>query len=367
MLARGLVLSTCLVLSAQAADAGGWEALPGGGFHDCDFRFSGPIRPGDLTGHLDELANAGSLTPRICLNSEGGSLAEVYRFIQLVAQGDFIATVQTHVESDAACLSSCAILFMFGQAYGANSPYPSRQLAPGARLGFHSPFIAPEQAKGADAEDAFRVALQVSRLLVDSSYRALTMAGPAIPPELVALILGTPSDEMYHVDTIGELTLLGIETTTGDNRSMTLANDRRVIAETVRRICASSHVMSNRTHFVEDGYAFGDLVAAVDEMMGFDTQWHHMVLQKPARYQPARIVAMVSGPYAVPGWYSAGAALFCQVELMVEDNAGGFRITDYRVGFGGPSFDWNSRLAHPDEITRADLEAGLVPIDRRYR
>lgn len=82
------------------------------------------------------------------------------------AQGGFY--FGTRIRGRDECLSSCAILFMFGQAFGANSPYPSRQMAPGAWLGFHSPFIRDGASSASDAE-VFRVALQVAKLLADRS------------------------------------------------------------------------------------------------------------------------------------------------------------------------------------------------------
>lgn len=361
-----LVAALCALFVAELAAAGQWETLGGDRSADCHFRFTGQVLPGDLTGYIDTIANGPQSLPRICLNSEGGSLSEVYRFIKRINNGQAGLTVATRVESGAVCLSSCAILFMFGQTFGANSPYPSREIEPGARLGFHSPFIAPGKAGSVAAADAFRVALDVSKLLADSSYTALTTAGSALPPELLGLVLGTPGDDMRYVDKVGELKILDIEMVTRPDDGVVLANDAGVIGGVVKRICASSHVLSNRTHFVEDGYQFGDLVEVVNTMKS-EGKVHHLILKPAEEYYPARIVAMASGPYTVPGWYSAGAILFCQVEINVEQVSGGFRVSGYTVGFGGPNFDWDSRLATGEEIESRGLAVGLVPIDHAYR
>lgn len=349
---------------AQSANAGQWEKLAGDNYADCQFRYTGQIMPGDLTGYIPELANGPTVVAKICLDSPGGSLSEVYRFLKRINQGEDSVTVATRVESGAVCESSCAILFMFGQAYGANSPYPMREVEPGARLGFHSPFIAPGQAQKADAADAFRVALDVSKLLTDSSYTALTSAGPALPPELVGLVLGTPGEQMRHVETVGELKLLGIEMVSDPEYDTILPNSKSVVTETIKRICASSYVISNRTHFVSEGYEFGDISKAAEKVRVSETKLHHLTLKKENGSQ--RIVAMTSGPYYVPGWYSAGAVLFCQVEMGVEKVGEDFKVGWYNVGFGGPQFDWDTRLATEAEIERRGMSIGLVPIDTRY-
>ena len=351
------------LLTSTAATAGEWQVVDGDPYQGCQFRFTGQILPGDLTGFLEELAASPAIAPRICLNSEGGSLAEVYRFIQTEGRPYFA----TRVESGAVCLSSCALLFMFGETFGANSPSPSREMEPGARLGFHSPFIAPGQADQAAAEDAFRVALEVSKLLVDSSYRSLTTAGPALPPELVALVLGTPADQMAYVDRLGELGLLGIDLVARPEDGLVVPNDRAALEQVVRRICASSHVLSNRTFFVEEGYRFDDLVAAVGQVMAWETIVHALTLAPAEQYSPARITATATGPYAVPGWFSAGAVLYCQVELAVDQVPEGFAVQFYNVGFGRPVFDATGGLEGREEIDRPGIAAGLLPIETPYR
>ena len=363
---RLIALTALFLLGAQPVLAGTWQALPTGVERDCDFRFSGRIEPGDLTGYIETIEASGHILPRLCLDSEGGSLAEVYGFIGRMAQSDEVMAFSTRIERGAQCLSSCAILFMFGQTYGANSPYPMRIMEPGARLAFHSPFIAPGREAGVDPADAFRVALDVSKLLVDSAYRALTTEGPAIRPEVVALILGTPPDEMYFVDTIGELNLLGIEIDSPEQR-LVLPDDTGAFGEATNRICAASHVLTNRQAFVSEGYDFADLVAAAREFERDGAEIHRLSLQPPEQFRSARIIASASGPYHVPLWFSAGAALFCQVEFSVEPVAEGFRVSHYNVGFGAPSFDLNARLAQPDEITQYGLSVGLLPIDQPYR
>lgn len=350
---------------AQPCYAGTWERLSDDDHTACDYRFSGKIQTGDLTRFLAELETSGLFTPRVCLDSEGGALTEVYRFLRQLEQSRNIGGVSTRIETGASCLSACAILFMFGQTFGANSPYPSREIEPGARLGFHSPFIAPGRASGVEVDEAFRAALDIAKLLIDSSYRALTSAGPALPAELVSVVLGTPGDQMHYVDTIGEQTILGITRINHPDTIHTLPNDRDQVFQTARRICASSHVMSHRTHFVEEGYRFDDLVQAVARMMNAETDLHQLLLLPAGQDPLPRIVAVLSGPYHVPGWFSAGAMLFCKVSFDVTELETGFQVDRYYVGFGR-MFDLDNRLPDAQEVTGAQLQMGLVPIDTPY-
>lgn len=351
---------------ANEAPAGKWEIIDGDPRKECRFRFSGQIAPGDLTGFIAKFDEPTWPTPIICLDSDGGSLAEVYNFINFF-QNHRERFFATRVESGKSCLSSCAILFMFGEKFGINNPYPSREVEPGARLGFHSPYIAPGRIDQTDAADAFRVALDVSKLLLDSSYTAVTGAGPSVPPEILALVLGTPADSMTYVDRLGELQIVGITPLTNPEDGVILANNVADIEQVVRRVCASSYVISYRNFFANKGYNFDDLILAVDSIKTADTVLHHLTLYPAKEAQSSRIVAMASGPYHLPGLYSAWAALFCQVEFAVEQTASGFEVHGYYVGFGGPQFDWDSRLAEPQDIEQPGLAVGLLPIETPYR
>lgn len=350
----------------KLSNAGVWEVTGGKDFEDCHFRFSGPIQRGDLTRYLTELEKGPSWNPRVCLNSEGGSLSEVYDFIKQIRESSNIAGIATRVEHNAVCLSSCALLFMFGQGFGANSPYPSREIEPGGKLGFHSPFIAPKQTENVDASEAFHVALQVSKLLVDFSYAALTTSGPAVPPELVAIVLGTPGGNMHYVESVGELSILGITKLIDPEENFVIANDTGLISEAAKRICASSHVFTNRRFFVKNGYTFTDLSETIDLLMANEARVHHMKLKAAQGHRPARIFVMLSGTYSVPMWLSAGATLFCQVEFDVELLPEDFRVLDYSVGFGGPQFDWDSRLATQDDLRYVGERVGLIPVTQKY-
>lgn len=359
---------TCLTLTGLTApaQAGSWSALSQAGDRDCALLFEGIIEKGDLT-RASDTGLLDSFGPRICLNSPGGSLAEVLAFLE-AAEGQGGFHFGTRIRSGEECLSSCAILFMFGQAYGANSPYPSRQMEPGGRLGFHSPFIRDGATPAASDAEVFRVALQVAKLLADRSYTAVTTAGPALPQELLALVLGTPSGVMRHVDTIGEARLLNIELLQDLEAEAVFADQRDSIDRLLKRICISSHTLTYRQHMVVEGYDYSDLVrrATDPESLGPN----HQVLvreREPAQgFAPEKLRAVLIGPgYFLPGWYSVGSQMYCRVELTLEQGSGGFTVQSYQVDFDFVNGADLTRVPEPTTTINA-MSGGVLPLDTLY-
>lgn len=365
---RPVLVAALFALLAAPAMAGQWTQLSAADEFgdDCAFAFTGPINPGDLTAILDQPAWTEGFRKRVCLDSPGGSLKEVYDFI--TAEGEDGPGFSTRIESGARCESACAILFMFGQSWGANSPFPDRMMDPGARLGFHSPFLAGLELSEDQREDAFRVALDVARLLMDTSYKATTQAGAPLSSELVSLVLSTPGDEMHYVDTLGEMALLGIERPYDGTARIRVPADRASIEALTARVCVSSYAMTFRHWLVDEGYDFGDLVSFVNEALASGGVTTENLVELPrSDYQDAKLIGILSGPFSVPGWYSAGAALYCRTELSVEPGAGFYDIKSdyYQVSFGAlfdlddtPLPEWNGDYPV--------IPAGLIPIDTRF-
>jgi len=364
---RSLVV-TLFALLAAPAQAGHWTQFPVTDefSNECMFAFTGVINPGDLMALYDHPGWTQSFRTRICLDSPGGSLKEVYDFVTGTSDNDF--NFATTVKSGARCESACAILFMFGQSWGANSPFPDRVMEPGARLGFHSPFLGNTEVSEGQREDAFRVALDVAKLLLDTAYKATTQSGAPLSHELVSLVLGTPGDQMHYVETVGEMALLGIERPLGGDNTMRVAANREEVGALVERVCVSSYAMTFRNWLVEDGYDFDDIVAFVYNTLATkDLVMENLVEIPPFDYQQAKIIGIVSGPFHVPGWYSAGAALYCRAELTVEPGSGFYDVqTDYHTVSFGTLFDLDDNPL-PDWNGEYDvIPAGLIPIDSRY-
>ncbi|WP_417211056.1 hypothetical protein [Antarctobacter sp.] len=367
---RVLTSLTLLVLAGPAL-AGTWNKLTPTGHGDCALLFEGPIGKGDLTSAIDD-GLLDDFAPRICLNSPGGSLAEVLAFIEASDRSENGFYFGTRVRAGDECLSSCAILFMFGMSFGANSPYPSRQLDPGARLGFHSPFMRDGTAPAASDAEVFSVALQVAKLLADRSYKATSTAGPALPPELLALVLGTPSAEMRYIDTFAEARLLGIEMTENIEANTIFADTPENMDRLARQICQSSHTLTFRRSFVKEGYDFDDLIARASDpttaaiVFPGDHQVHFRRRVPPQANQPEKFISVLTGPaYFQPHWNSAGSAMYCRVELQMTRVPGGVQIPYYSADFNFLGLIDLKR--DPGQTsTVSEMTIGLLPLDTRY-
>ncbi len=347
----------------STAQAGEWTRLSDEQqANQCNSRFDGEIKRGDLTrGWQEGMLNAHNA--RVCLNSPGGSLKEVLDFLKEAERRE--QSFATVVRSTDQCLSACAILFMFGKSWGANSPFPDRTLEPGARLGFHSPFLPQsilEQAKGSELYDA---AIAVSKLLVDRSYKSETVQGPALPQELLSIILGTPADTMYYIKTLGEMKILNINASSGilDGRVPYLVEDTSEIGlkKITGRICSSTYVFTFRSHFVTDQYRYADLVKSVETLRDFN---YHFSYDK----DKGRFTAVLTGPFYEPGWYSAGAIMYCRATLQISEVGSQVHITSFNVQLGNfNTVDHDiAKIPEYDEAF-SEVESGLWPIETEYR
>ncbi|SNS97317.1 hypothetical protein [Antarctobacter heliothermus] len=366
-----LLTSLTFLVIAGPALAGTWSKLTPTGYGDCALLFEGPIAKGDLTRAIDD-GLLDDFAPRICLNSPGGSLAEVLAFLEASDRPENGFYFGTRVRTGDECLSSCAILFMFGLSFGANSPSPSRQLAPGARLGFHSPFIRDGAAPATSDAEVFSVALQVVKLLADRSYKATSTAGPALPQELLALVLGTPSAEMHYVDTFAEARLLGIEMTQNIESNTIFTDTPENMDRLARQICQSSHTLTFRQSFVKEGYDFDDLIARASDPTKADIvfpgnhQVHFRGRVQPQTNQPEKYISVLTGPgYFQPHWNSAGSSMYCRVELQIKRVRGGAQIPYYTADF---SFLGLVDLTRdPGQTTTFwEMSIGLLPLSTRY-
>lgn len=205
---------------AQAAEfhGGGDTAL------NCKMTVRGPIEPGDADAFLDALRRhvlpeSGTYDDlsvimdnrhrRICLDSPGGSLNEAIRMVDILLGRHGTADEKRHLDrigtvipAGARCLSACAVLFMAGGANHENvgGRTPDRILHARGQLGFHAPALrVPDGQYSRDSVDkAFRTAIlsmnSISERQEDISF----------PPTLLARMIATPPDQMFHVTRLGE-------------------------------------------------------------------------------------------------------------------------------------------------------------------
>lgn len=167
---------------------------------------SGQIEPGDA----DRLALVVANLPRgerdlavvVSLDSPGGNFVAALELTRLIASEGF----GTHVAEDAQCLSGCALAFMAGRRYGEDSFLPRRNLAPGAVLGFHAPFVFGAIDDG--------IAPEIARTLLPDAERAAALAAAEMvqlsldeimPVSLVRELLTYEAQSFLYVETIDQL------------------------------------------------------------------------------------------------------------------------------------------------------------------
>jgi hypothetical protein len=320
-----------LGLATSESNAGTWYDIPGADaeLRECNKKFEGVIEVGDLTNNIESLIDG-----RICLNSPGGSLSEVTEFIQLLqekngfgAGGDDAVTIATRIQAGDKCESACAVLFMFG-SNSYRTAYPDKILEPGAKLGFHSPFIDPRLGDKYSGDVAFAGGIQIANLLSSATYKTSTPMG-VLPEELLSIVFGTPPDQMYYVDTCAEMYVLGISTPDIEevgrnhrdgfrdcetNEAVTVSNSLEAVVETAHRVCTFSHVLNYRKWFSEQSYKLNDLVSFTKKLLAEKPEiLDYSVISSPAG---GRItIALEAQSYWIPGWMTNRAFQFCVVEL----------------------------------------------------
>jgi hypothetical protein len=178
----------------------------------CFATLTGVISNGDAA-QVDQLIKARPKDPyaiepahgsRVCLNSEGGSLAEGIKLSRLFNErGIGTAIARGHV-----CLSACALAFMGGNHFTESDigDLPNRILHPLGRLGFHSPSLQVDAGSYDEATvtKAYDVALKsVSAVLEMAARNRFALS-------LSVQMLATSASDMFDVTTVGQASRWGI-------------------------------------------------------------------------------------------------------------------------------------------------------------
>ncbi len=367
-------ISVALFSHVDHAISGEWTQLPPADefSKDCNFEFSGKIQRGDLVNQLDNPGWVKSYVEsnknRICLNSPGGNLGEVLRFIREVEKIDETEgfVIATKVKKGDVCLSSCAILFMFGQSIARGDPYPDRILEPGAKLGFHTPFIDDAILAQAGSGEAFKVAIEISKLLADRAYSSISSAGPALPPELIALVLGTPANKMRYVNKIGELILLDIGTNWIREKEIVLENRRKSIFDLMKLTCINNYALTFRHSITNKGYSFNDIVSWANDHLGNIENTEVIKSNYTSRAgQSESLVALFTGPFFQPHWLNTDAMMYCRAEFYYEVDGNQISIKSYDIDFDLLSMISNSEIPEKNDRYQ-EVEGGIFPLDMLY-
>ncbi|MEY8099538.1 hypothetical protein AB9F29_19310 [Falsihalocynthiibacter sp. S25ZX9] len=179
----------------------------------CDVILTGQIEKGD-TEELreqrknwvreDEFDTDGL---KLCLDSPGGSLSEGLKMFELIWDWN----VKTHILPGARCESACALAFL-GGSYVLGTGLTReirREIWPNGRLGFHGPrliFPAEQQFPGDQVSNAFKVALELAAQVYEIN-RLQDRENGALTDHLMHQFLKTSPDDMYYIETVGDVIL----------------------------------------------------------------------------------------------------------------------------------------------------------------
>jgi hypothetical protein len=140
----------------------------------------------------------------LCLDSPGGSLAGGLELAQYLLDN----RIGTVVPEAAECLSTCALVFMFGTAAADETvTVTSRRLHVAGRLGFHQPALAfdPEAPETRDVTAAFDVAVQaVLRLFALAGRPRPDSPRPFIDGDLLEAMLQYKGTDFFEIDTVNK-------------------------------------------------------------------------------------------------------------------------------------------------------------------
>jgi hypothetical protein len=185
----------------------------------CNIQMTGLIADGDaenlrkiytnnITSNASISREGGGVGARICLDSPGGSLVEAFKIFDYLTSST--ENAMTYVPKGAKCESACAIVFLAG-GNGYYGSRPARAMHPTARLGFHSPdlMIQDGNYNKKEVSKAYSLALEtISRLL---KLRRTPLADSTmLPSSVIEVMLSTPPEEMYYVETVGQAAQWGI-------------------------------------------------------------------------------------------------------------------------------------------------------------
>jgi len=170
---------------------------------------SGPLEPGDAERFAAEFAGLKPCSGGLCyddfgpqavvtLDSPGGNYSTG------VALADFFRDMKiaTYVEADASCLSACALAFLGGSGFwptGGIGTYVDRRLAPGGRLGFHSPYFSAETAERAARKGQLQQLLDGTRLAMADIVETLSRYN--VSQQVLHDIIRMGPDAFYEVST----------------------------------------------------------------------------------------------------------------------------------------------------------------------
>lgn len=173
-----------------------------------DFERFTAIAANYFKGHADQESSANDT---ICLNSPGGSVTEGIKLASAFQE----MGVGTRIAENDGCYSICAIMFMMGQAQGAEVKFVNRKMHIKAQLGFHRPYMLLDSPKLVSARVlpvAYDIALEsLTDIMLLATSRSPWSNIPMIKPDLVQLMLKHIGDDLFLIDTVEKAGRFDIE------------------------------------------------------------------------------------------------------------------------------------------------------------
>jgi hypothetical protein len=200
--------------AAVAADVGFVE------HHQCTFQITGEIVPGDYDAVValgeDVFQPGGDRwgtypEARACLHSPGGSFIEGLR----IARYFFDRGIGTYIGDGDECYSVCAIMFMMGTLQWDERERADRILHVGGTLGFHRMFTILDDDRSYSSADLnmwFDLGVEGVYELLSLATLSPSWAAPEmIPLDLLRIIIQTPGDRFYYIQTLEDAMAWDIE------------------------------------------------------------------------------------------------------------------------------------------------------------
>ncbi len=171
--------------------------------------YSGPVLEGDakrMAALLDSVAECdvsalpaeGGNCALVTLHSPGGNYIEGLKLAGLFRDRG-VATV---VETGTSCYSACAFAFLGGSGYSSQDgvgAYSDRIIEPGATLGFHAPYFAPDDLGSLVADFGMDAVLGASR--EDIALMVEQLVDWNVDPNILGYVVSMGPDQSYDVKT----------------------------------------------------------------------------------------------------------------------------------------------------------------------
>lgn len=167
-----------------------------------EYAYRGDVEEGDLD-KLKKIMPAGAWEGyiRVNLESDGGNFVEALK----IGRYFWDRGVPTRIQAGKRCLSACAIIFMSGSSHGGDGlRIANLELHATGTLGFHAPFLLPEQLADVPQEQAGQLAIAAYKTALNSAVEFLRLQNLAgWPPTLIAELLAIQDPKSFiYVDTI---------------------------------------------------------------------------------------------------------------------------------------------------------------------